>query len=354
MFTIEKELSDIAWNVPENIYRTDSALSYSTIAKYEREGFNSLSHLFDKVESPSLTFGSCVDTMLTGGEEEFHKAFQVLDINLTESGVEITKQLISKVKQGFLHAESFADIPEQTVSQTAKETGFWKADKWDKIRYTQVLKTGNIADYFQALLLADKMIINVPTYEAAKACVRSLRESPTTCGYFATDDEFSPIRRYYQLKFKATIKNVNYRSMADLIIVDYEDKKIIPCDLKTSGSKEWDFQHSFCKWNYMQQARLYWLLIRLTLDKDPYFKDFSLENYRFIVINKDSLTPLVWEFPLTRASGTLIDDEGHEYRDPLELGAELRSYLDNKPPVPKGIDLTGLNTITCLHRKDNA
>lgn len=35
-----------------------------------------------------------------------------------------------------------------------------------------------------------------------------------------------------------------------LIIVDYEDKTIIPVDLKTSGSKEWDFQHSFEKWSY--------------------------------------------------------------------------------------------------------
>ena len=137
-----------------------------------------------------------------------------------------------------------------------------------------------------------------------------------------------------------------------LIIVDYEDKKIIPVDLKTSGHHEWDFQESFCQWDYMIQARLYWLLLRLNLDKDPYFKDFTLENYRFIVVNKDTLTPLVWEFPLTKVSGTLIDDKGNEYRDPLEIGTELRSYLDNKPQVPNGIDMIGVNTITCLHKKE--
>lgn len=352
MFTIKKELSDIAWQVPEAVYRADPALSYSTLAKYEREGFNNLEHLFDKVESPSLTFGSCVDTMLTGGEEEFQSNFLVLDINLTDSGMDIAKALAQRVKQGLIHAEEFSQIPEQWVSQIAKDLGFWKANKWDKIRYREVLKTGNIADYFKALLSENKTIINVSTYEAARACVKALRESSATCGYFADNDELSPIRRYYQLKFKASIKGVDYRSMADLIIVDYEDKKIIPCDLKTSSSKEWDFQHSFCKWNYMLQARLYWLNIRLNLDQDPYFKDFSLENYRFIVVNRESLTPLVWEFPLTKASGTLIDEEGHEYRDPLEIGAELRSYLDNKPPVPKGIDDTGLNQITCLHKKE--
>ena len=65
-----KELKDISWNVTEEEYRADPALSYSTLAKYERGGFNSIPTLFDKVESPSLTLGSAVDSLITGGEEE--------------------------------------------------------------------------------------------------------------------------------------------------------------------------------------------------------------------------------------------------------------------------------------------
>ena len=102
----------------------------------------------------------------------------------------------------------------------------------------------------------------------------------------------------------------------------------------------------------MIQARLYWLIIKTTLMNNDYFKDFTLEDYRFIVVNRDSLKPLVWEFPLTKAQGTLVDDKGNEYRDPLEIGTELRHYLDNKPQVPNGIDMTGINTITCLHKKE--
>lgn len=134
-----------------------------------------------------------------------------------------------------------------------------------------------------------------------------------------------------------------------LIIVDYEKKHIYPVDLKTSSHKEWDFQESFCQWDYMIQARLYWLIIKANLDNDPYFKDFRLGDYRFIVVNKDSLRPLVWRFPLTNVAGDLTDDKGNVYRDPLTIGAELRSYLDNKPPVPVGIDENGVNIITCLH-----
>ena len=45
---IEKELSDISWQIPEEIYRQDAALSYSTLAKYEREGFDKLDSLFEQ------------------------------------------------------------------------------------------------------------------------------------------------------------------------------------------------------------------------------------------------------------------------------------------------------------------
>ena len=42
---MRKSLKDISWDVTEEVYREDPALSYSTLARYEREGFNNLSKL---------------------------------------------------------------------------------------------------------------------------------------------------------------------------------------------------------------------------------------------------------------------------------------------------------------------
>ena len=148
---------------------------------------------------------------------------------------------------------------------------------------------------------------------------------------------------------KYVIKSIYDNKM--LLVVDYENKIVYPCDLKTSGHTEWNFQESFKQWNYMIQARLYWRIIRAVMDADPYFKEFKLADYRFIVVNKTTLTPLVWEFPLTREVGTLIDEEGNEYRDPFEIGRELQKYLDSRPRVPDGIDMTNYNVITCLKKK---
>lgn len=61
---------------------------------------------------------------------------------------------------------------------------------------------------------------------------------------------------------------------------------------------------------------------------------------------------MVWEFPLTKSKGTLVDKEGKEYRDPFEIGKELQSYLNFRPQVPKDIDKDGVNIIDCLKVKE--
>lgn len=101
------------------------------------------------------------------------------------------------------------------------------------------------------------------------------------------------------------------------------------------------------------QARLYWKLLRANMDKDDYFKDFTLKNYRFIIVNPRTLTPLVWEFPLTKHIGTMVTDDGEIIEDPCVLGKRLRAYLDCKPPVPQGIDQDGVNIIQCIKPLDN-
>lgn len=344
---ISKQLSDISWQVSEKQYRADPALSYSTIAKYDREGFNNLDKLFEHISTPSLTLGSCVDTLITGSQEEFNNLFYVADIpSIGDKEKQVADVLYSKYHDVY---SSLPEIPNEDVLAVADEMAFQK--NWRGDTRVKVIKERCSIYYSIKATAEGKQIVDMNTYYKVQQMVKALKDSPATHAYFAEDDPMSPIRRYYQLKFKAKLKGVNYRSMADLIIVDYENKKIIPCDLKTSSHKEWDFQESFCQWNYMIQARLYWIVIKANLMADDYFKDFTLENYRFIVVNKDSLKPLVWEFPLTKIGGTLVDDNGKEYRDPLEIGAELRSYLDLRPIVPKDINLNGINTISCLKVK---
>ena len=345
---IPKELKDISWQVSEKKYRADPALSYSTLAKYEREGFNKLDHLFDHISTQSLLEGSMVDCLITGSQEEFDNLYYVADYpSIGDKEQLVAKMLYEKYHDSY---ELFSYIPNDAILSVINEVG-WQKNWRDETR-VRVLSE-RIAMYYNLIIQADnKTVVDSNTYDSILKMVQTLKTSPTTQGYFADNDPMSSVKRYYQLKFRAKFESVCYRCMADLIIVDYEEKKVYPIDLKTSGHKEWDFQDSFEQWSYMIQARLYWRILKANMSNDPYFKDFTLEDYRFIVINKESLTPLVWEFPLTRAKGTLIDKEGKEYRDPFEIGKELQSYLNFRPKVPVGIDRSGINTITCLKLKE--
>lgn len=338
-----KSLEDISWKVTEEVYRKDPSLSYSTLARYEREGFNNLDKLFDRVESPSLTFGSAVDTLITGSEEEFNDKFMVaqLDNTLSDTLITITNRLFDRWKDTY---NNIKDIPEDKVIETIQDIS-WNNHWLPKTRVTKI--KGDCAAYYKLLYLSEgKTILSTYVYQDVINAVDKLKSADSTKFYFEQNNVFdNSIERFYQLKFKATFNNVDYKCMADEILVLHDYKTIIPIDLKTSYKPEWDFYKSFIEWFYPIQSRLYWRIIRDNMDKDPYFKDFKLANYRFIVINKKTLVPLVWEFESTQKIGDITTKEGLVLRDPFVIGEELKEYLTNKPIVPKGIELIKPNKL---------
>lgn len=341
---IEKSLYDISWKVSEPEYRADPALSYSTLARYEREGFNNLDKLFDKIESPSLVFGSAVDTLITGSEEDFNNQFMVAELTTPPSDtlVVIIKRLFKRFKELY---NSLIAIPDDDILNTIEDIQ-WNNHWLPKTRVKKIKE--DCAGYYGLLYLAgDRAIISFTTYSDIINTVNRLKSADSTRFFFEPDNAFGSTERLYQLKFKATFNNVEYRCMVDELIVDHERKLIIPVDLKTSSKYEWDFHKSFLDWHYFTQARLYWRIIRANLDKDPYFKDFTLVDYKFIVINKRTLTPLVWNFVNTQSIGELhLGKDGQiVIRDPFTIGEELSKYLLDKPTVPNGINLVKPNNL---------
>ena len=337
-------LYDISWQVTEEEYRADPALSYSTIAKFAREGFNKLDTLFDRVETPSLTFGSAVDALITGSEEEFNSRFMVADFPaIPDSIVTMVKALFSN---SFMTHRNLADIPDGDIIALSEELSYQK--NWKPETRARVIKEQG-AEYYRLLYAAQtKTILDQGTYNEVLAAVDALRNSESTKFFFAPNSPFNDNTvREYQLKFKATLDGIDFRCMADLILVDHVNKIIYPIDLKTSSHPEWEFFLSFVQWRYDIQGRLYWRIIRHNLDKSPVFKDYKLANYTFVVVNRKTLTPLAWEFMNTKAKGILIygDDDSIKLEDPFSIARVLKGYLDNRPSVPEGIVQVGKNNL---------
>lgn len=339
----KKSLRNISWLVDESTYRADSALSYSILSKYERIGFNGLSDLFSPISTASTIYGQAVDSIITGGQNEFDERFMVAEFpSIPDSIIKIVKSLY---KQYAGENRSLLDISDNSIIRETESQGYqmnWKPETRAKV----IKEKGS--EYYNLLFVAgDRCILDTKTYQDVCNAVRALKESESTKFYFAEDNPFDDIERFYQLKFKGEFDGITYRNMADLIIVNHKEKWVKPVDLKTSSHTEWDFYKSFVDWRYDIQARLYWAIIRQNMDKDEYFKDFKLLDYDFIVVNRRTLTPLVWTCPFTQALGTLTFGEGGhiKYRSPFEIGEELHYYLSSRPKVPKGISDTGANDL---------
>lgn len=341
---IEKSFKNISLPITEEEYRADPALSYSILARYERSGFNELEKLFDRIETPSLTFGSAVDSLITGGEEEFNDRFMVAEYPPTpDSIITIVKDLFNENIGNFA---KITDIPDDTVLNTALKFNY--QNNWKPETRVRVIKEKGAAYYKLLHIATSKTLLDTKTYTDVLNTVEALKTSEATKWYFQMDNPFEDIERLYQLKFKATIDDIDYKCMADLIVIDHKAKTIQPVDLKTSSKKEWDFFKSFIDWRYDIQSRLYWRIISLNMRKDSYFKNFKLLPYKFIVVNRVTLTPLVWEFPFSNNIGSLYFGKNKqiELRDPYDIGKELYYYLTTKPKVPKEIITSGVNDLT--------
>lgn len=246
---MRKSLKDIAWNVSEEVYRADSAYSYSTIAKFDREGFDKLETLFDKVESPSLLFGSVVDTLLTDGYEAFEKLFYVAEFpELTDKVKLIVEALFGEYKSTY---NSLNKIPNDII--IAYTESFEYQRNWKPETRAKVIRDQGGEYYSLLYLSADKRVISTQLYQDAMECVAQLKSSDATKWYFMDDSPFDDsIERCYQLKFKGEYEGIKLRGMMDLCVVDHKNKIIYPCDLKTSYKSEWNFYKSFYEWRYKE------------------------------------------------------------------------------------------------------
>ena len=214
-----KKLSDIALPWTEEEYRADPALSYSTLSRFDREGFEKLDSLFDKQESPSLLLGSIVDTILTDGEEEFNNRFIVADYpTIPDSIIQIVKELFNRYSET---CNNINLISNDAIINIAAQYNY--QNNWKPETRAKVIKEKGFEYYNLLFISQDKTLVSQDMYNDALRMVDALRTSEATKWYFADNNPFEPeIERYYQLKFKGEFKGISIRCMFDELIVLHE------------------------------------------------------------------------------------------------------------------------------------
>lgn len=325
-----KSLKELSLDISEKEYRELPRYSYSQIAKYAREGLSCIPNLNEHISTISLIFGSLVDTLLTD-KDNFKNIYHVVDELPTDGIKNVLDVLYDK-----WHPNKIKDASDACIQVACVEAGYYRDSKYAKTRLKNIRECEG--DYYLAIkrTCPNKIIIDRKTYEEALTCVETLINHPYTSRFFV-DLPFSDEEKYFQLKFIGEYEGIHLKCMVDLIIVDHEHKKIYPIDLKTTSKKEYEFAHNFLEWKYWIQAQLYTYLIKQNIEKDPFYKDYTVENYNFIVINKKSLSPMVWLFnQSSREDGFEIKIGGvtKKYRSWRVLLKQLVYYINQQCEVP--------------------
>lgn len=330
----------------EEYYSNDGVIHHSALSSFAKGGFDCLSTLFELKESESLLFGSCVDEILTGSMDSFNEKYYVGEFpNIRPEFANVVKGLFSIYKDIYT---STYDIPDNVIVSTMTSIGLYADNNWrESTKANKLRESGE--QYYRQLYISDgKIMVSNQMYADVYRCIEALKNSNSTSFFFREDNPDEPhIERIFQPVFKETIDGITYVIKPDLLVVNHKSKRVIATDLKTTGKPEYKFSQSFIDWGYSFQSRLYYRIVRQAMDRDEYFKDFELTDWYFIVVNRKTLTPLVWEDVDTKTKGTIYYGKNNqiEVRDPFDVAKELRYYLDNNPSVPIGINIDKPNSL---------
>ena len=306
---MKKSLKDISWLVDEPTYRNDNALSYSKLSQFFRNGPKALIST-EKVDTPSLRFGSLVDCILTA-PEEFDDRFYVADIDKFSDTIRKIVEDFSSDK--LCNYDSLEEVDDDAslfyLNKHEYQTN-WK----DRTRIDKFILLGS--DYYTVLKYSTgKIVISPKELEEAQQCVQTLKTHPFTYQIFdCNEDE----EIFYQLKFKTEIDGIPFRFMMDICKLNHKDKWILPIDLKTTGKSSEEFEKSFLDWFYWIQGGSYSAGLNIIKNSDDYFKDFEILPFQFCVINKNELNPLIWEMDNFETIKFTVEKYGCNWRRLLD------------------------------------
>lgn len=353
---MRKDFKEICWNVTEAEYREDSAISYSTLSTFAKKGFRGLKEILDgaKFSSASLRHGSVVDTLLTE-PENFDNLYIVAQFTMPS---ETVKTIIEEVWEKMKSAEIYESL--QNISEAYEEAFLmiinannYGGSNWKpETKIKKIVEEGQ--NYYNLLTLTagGKELVAQEDYNLAINCVDTLKNNPYTSKYLTESED---LKIYYQSKFKINFavsdisrifaepvpiygwKNNEFsddtiRCMFDIIVVDYVNKTIQPIDLKTTYAPEDEFRNSFYKWFYDIQATMYSYILRQVIANDNYFNDFKVLPFKFMPINKFTLSPFLYNYELSTSNyqDEILDDDNQVHTPWYKLLQQVRWHIKNQ------------------------
>lgn len=315
-----KKFKTMTCDVSESYYREFPAISYSKISKFESDGPASL--IAEKKDpTDAMKFGSIVDTLLTN-IEEFANKYTIANFKMpSEALSEIVNCIYKDVQQERRDYSTIKSLPQSYLMAVLDKYNY-RTNLKEDTRLNYLLKDGEA--YYQHLKSSlNKEVIDEAVYVKAMTLVQNIKQSKYVPKELFTKTKNIEVLMQSKIFFK------NLKSMYDYIVVNHDDKTILPIDLKIVEYKASEFYRSFFKFKYYRQAEVYTDLLRLVIAEEGSFKDYTILPFTFLVASKVDFKVLQYQFnPLYVNEELMIFNK--PYPPYTQLIDQIQWHMDNK------------------------
>jgi hypothetical protein len=242
-------------------------------------------YLTGNSEEEHFVFGSVVDIMLTGTQEEFKQKYIKVPDSLKCSDT------VKAIVQGVFEEKSLSDFGLEHVSYRDvinKHCKFqnYQANWKDDTKIDKIIKEGS--EYFDFLLKGvGKTIITESDYADAVACVIALKQDKWTSIYCNKKAIPKDVEFLDKFVVEFTRQGLDIKGELDRVVIDHGKKTITPIDFKYTGKSIHAFQKDFWQYRYDFQAATYFIGLKETpFIKDLVEKGYVLGHFLYIVVER--------------------------------------------------------------------
>lgn len=299
-------------------YHLQPEIGHSKLVNFETKGPTTLSPSYTVQQTDAMLFGSIVDALLTQSQS-FNEDYYVIngEYTLTPSEERFVQYCIdNEILLDTISDErllQIMDICSFNANMTKNVSG-------------RIEKTKKLRPLIQERMLnVRKIQITKAQFTAAADCVAAIQNSDVTKHLFEDNNHV-----FYQV----SLCDERIKGLLDIVYVDPVQHKIHPFDLKCVTYPEREFvQNSFYKYKYYRQAEMYTKLLNDVVNTMLLYtpsETWTVEPFKFLVINKDSLSPLIYSFPVVYdACGQLKITDNKTVRSYYDVVREMRWHINN-------------------------
>jgi len=282
-------------------YREIDALNQSSLKKILESPQSYLQAKKAQQENRKTTedhfiFGSILDIMLTGTKEEFESKYAVVDdaIKCTESVKSVIDNIIEECNSLNMDLTNVTlDSMRDLILQHCNYLGLYPAWK-EETRVNKIIELGN--GYFEEIKnTIGKIVVSETEYAKAVACKMALSSDKYTREFVVKKAKSNrDILDKFIIEFNW--RGYNIKGELDRVIIDHNDKTIIPIDFKSTGKSVLGFNSDFWYYRYDFQAAVYKYGLTLHDDIAKYLdQGYKISNFLYIVVEKNLFnSPMVF------------------------------------------------------------